>query len=298
MAAGARAVKRLTAAGLLVALLGILAAAPVRGDVVSLRSDLWCPYTCEPDSEEPGYVVEMARAVFATAGHTVDYRLLPWPRALEGVRRGLFGGAIGATVTDGRDLVFGREPVGMQINALALPAARLAAGAGFRYAGPDSLRGLRLGVAMGYTYDNGPLDAYLREEENAGSGRVVSARGEDVIAANLRRLMAGQVDAVLDSAAVLSQAITDMGLQGDVTVVEIGAAVPVYIAFSPVDPRASGYVGLLDAGIARLRSSGALAAILARYGVEDWAARPAQPVMGRPAKSEDLPRAAERHRSH
>lgn len=289
MAAWPGAVKR-WAAAVLLAVLCAVAAPAVRADVVSLRSDLWCPYNCDPDSDQPGYVVEIARAVFGKAGHQVDYRLLPWPRALEGVRRGLFSGAIGATVTDGRDLIFGREPVGMQANALALPTARLRAGAGFRYTGPESLRSLRLGVAMGYTYDNGPIDAYLREEEAAGSGRVVSARGEDVIAANLRRLMAGQVDAVLDSAAVLSQAITDMGFQSDVTVVEIGEAVPVYIAFSPVDPRASRYVGLLDAGIARLRSSGALAVILARYGVRDWAPRS--------AKSEDLPRVADRQRGH
>ena len=289
MAAGPGVVKR-WAAALLLAVLSAWVTPAVRADVVSLRSDLWCPYNCDPDSDQPGYVVEIARAVFGTAGHRVDYRLLPWPRALEGVRRGLFSGAIGATVTDGRDLIFGREPVGMQANALALPTARLTAGPGFRYTGPESLRELRVGVAMGYSYDYGALEAYVREEEVAGSGRGVSARGEDVIAANLRRLMAGQVDAVLDSAAVLSQAITDMGFQGDVTVVEIGEAVPVYIAFSPVDPRASQYVGLLDAGIARLRSSGSLAAILTRYGVRDWAVRS--------AKSEDLPRVADRQRDH
>lgn len=271
-------------------LAGAVPAEPARADMVSLRSDLWCPYTCDPDSRRPGYVIEMARAIFATAGHTVDYRLLPWPQALEGARRGLFSGAVGATETDGRDLLFGREPVGLQVNALALRTGGPVAGAGFRYTGVESLRALRLGVSMGYTYDNGPIDAYLWQEGGASAGKVVVARGDDVIAQNLRRLMAGQIDAVLDSAAVLSLVIAGQGLQHAVTVVEIGEAVPVYIAFSPVDPRAAGYLGLLDAGIAQLRSSGALAAILARYGMEDWAARP--------AKNEDLPRFSKGHRDY
>lgn len=279
-------VGRVTALILVMVLCG-LAALPARADVVSLRSDLWCPYNCDPDSDHPGYVIEIARTIFAQAGHRVDYHLLSWPRTLEGVRRGLFSGAVGATMTDGRDLVFGREPVGMQVNALALRTDRLKSGAAFHYTGVESLRQLRLGVAMGYTYDNGPIDAYLRQDEEAPTGRVLVARGDDVVAANLRRLMSGHIDAALDSAAVLSQTITEMGLQGDVMVLEIGTPVPVYIAFSPVDPRAAGYVGLLDAGIARLRSGGELAAILARYGVEDWAVRPGT---GGPAKMEDHPR--------
>jgi polar amino acid transport system substrate-binding protein len=45
---------------------------------------------------------------------------------------------------------------------------------------------------------------------------------------------------------------------------------PLYIAFSPSDPRSPAYAALLSEGVVRLRASGRLAAILARYGLADW----------------------------
>ena len=41
---------------------------------VVLVADEWCPYNCAPNSDKPGYVVEIAELVFAEAGHTVIYK--------------------------------------------------------------------------------------------------------------------------------------------------------------------------------------------------------------------------------
>jgi polar amino acid transport system substrate-binding protein len=53
-------------------------------------------------------------------------------------------------------------------------------------------------------------------------------------------------------------------------VVHEGDPNPLYIAFSPSDPRSPAYAALLSEGVVRLRASGRLAAILARYGLADW----------------------------
>lgn len=43
-----------------------------------------------------------------------------------------------------------------------------------------------------------------------------------------------------------------------------------YMGFTPQNPNSPKLAGIYDQGIRALRASGELAAILARYGVEDW----------------------------
>ncbi len=52
---------------------------------------------------------------------------------------------------------------------------------------------------------------------------------------------------------------------------QVGAPEPVFIAFSPANPRAKEYARILDEGMKKLRSSGRLEKILGKYGIKDWA---------------------------
>jgi len=51
-------------------------------------SDPWCPYNCQPDSDKPGYVVEMLREIFPPPTWQLKYQIVPWDRALQQVREG------------------------------------------------------------------------------------------------------------------------------------------------------------------------------------------------------------------
>ena len=40
-----------------------------------LAGDYWCPYNCHPDSEMPGYLVELIRTAFYIYRIHIEYRL-------------------------------------------------------------------------------------------------------------------------------------------------------------------------------------------------------------------------------
>jgi polar amino acid transport system substrate-binding protein len=96
---------RSRAVGLALLAAAALAAAPARADVIRLRADLWCPYNCEPGADRPGYMVEIAREVFAAAGHEIEYRTLNWVRSLEEARHGTVDGVIAATAVEAAGFV-------------------------------------------------------------------------------------------------------------------------------------------------------------------------------------------------
>jgi polar amino acid transport system substrate-binding protein len=260
-----RASSKLGASAALAALVPLLLTAPnaARADTVALRGDEWCPYICGPDRGRPGYAVELAREAFAVAGHTVDYQVLGWARSVEDTRAGRYAGLLGAIREDAPNFVFPEEPIGVTAAGFAVRI-----GTAFRYEGAESFAGKVLGSVAGYAW-GGAVDEYTEAHKHDRS-KVQLASGDDPVAQNLRKLAAGRVDVVVDDVNMLADAIAELGLGEQVTIADVGEPDPLFVAFSPTVPRAKDYAAVLDRGIAELRASGRLGAILARYGLKDW----------------------------
>ncbi len=252
----------------LVQLIALLAVAAMlspaaRADVITIRADEWCPYNCAADADRPGYGIEIAREILAKAGHSIDYRTMAWPRAIEECRRGNVVAIIGATKEDAPDFVFPASPIGESDNTYVVKK-----GAAWSYAGTASLGTVKLGIIQGYAY-SGKLDDYLKQH-GRDRARVDAVGGDNALEQNLRKLLAGRIDVLVDTRAVLSYKIGDMKLADQVAMVGSDDPASIYIAFSPANPKARDYAALVDAGIAELRASGRLKAILDRYGMTDW----------------------------
>jgi polar amino acid transport system substrate-binding protein len=247
---------------LLIALL--LCPVAARAQTVKLAADEWCPYNCAPGSDRPGYLIEIAREALKAGGFTVDYVTMPWNRALFEMKAGSLAGAVGASPTEATGL-FPKEPMAYGRNVLALTPDKAGA---FRWTGPESLSGLKLGGAQGYSYDQGgPIDAYI-----AKAGKAVELlSGTEVQSQNLRKLLAGRLDAVIEDENVLRLAIAEMQPRPDVRLIPVSAASVVSIGFSPAIPASATYIKLIDDFLVAARKDGRLKAILARYGVEDLA---------------------------
>ena len=231
--------------------------------VVTFRSDLWCPYNCVPGSDRPGYAIEIAQAVFGAAGYDVDYQLLNWTRSIQDARQGRADAVIGAYNTDVPGFVLPREPIGRSSSGFAVRR-----GVAFSYTGPHALDGRVLGVVANYEFA-GALGAYVRAL-HGDSSRIQYVSGDGALDKNLLKLLAGRLDVVLDDATVLSRSIATLGLADRVAFSDGGERVPLFIAFSPANPLSPRLAVILTEGIAQLRATGRLAAILARYGVKDW----------------------------
>ncbi len=237
-------------------------ARPALAANITLCADVWCPYNCTVGARNPGLAIEVARQVFGEAGYSVDYQTVNWARCVEDSRAGRFNGIIGAIPIDAPDFIFPVTPIALSGDGYAVRK-----GDAFSFKDSSSLNGRVLGVIRNYNY-MGLIGAYVSAHRN-DTGRIEFVSGDDALAKNLAKLMAGRIDVVLDDKNVLANEIAVSHLQDRVTVAPGPSMTPIYIAFSPAAPSGKDLARILDAGMARLRASGRLAQILAKYHVPD-----------------------------
>lgn len=252
--------KRLGVIGLV--LIGWSAAA--QADDIVIAADPWCPYNCAPESDRPGYMVEIAAKAFSGAGHKLTYKTTPWARALAEVNSGKIAGVFGASPEEAKDLIYPKQPFGQSRNALVVPSA-----SPFVWRSIESLDPIALGIIQDYSYGE-PLDSYIKAHTGNPS-RIQSIGGDAPLQANLRKLIAGRIGATVDDANVLAYTIANGKLTDALRLVEPGdTPSPLFIGFSPKIAKAADYAALLDRTLQDLRASGELTKILARYNLHDW----------------------------
>lgn len=240
-------------------------AMPARADTITLAADIWCPYNCAADDKNQGYVLEIARAVFEKAGHKVDYKILDWTQSVARARAGAFSGIIGASFNDAPDFIFPEQPAGTQNDSLLTRSDDP-----FTYTTIESLQGHVLGTIDGYAYD-AVFNTYI-EKYKDDKTRISMAKGDDALATNIKALVTGKLDVVLEDKNVLSYQAKKLAVETKTKIQELkGKKRSIYIAFSPQDPtKAKAYAKIFDEGIMALRASGKLKEILAKYGLADW----------------------------
>lgn len=230
-------------------------------DTITLLADEWCPYNCDPKAANPGYMIEIAKLAFEAKGHTVDYKLINWERALQMVKEGKAVGAVGADKSELEGGIYPAEEMGTAINSFFVQAT-----SNWSYAGPESMKGQKIGVIHGYPYDES-IENFFKA--NAGVADFVS--GDNATETNIKKLQAGRINAYLENEAVFNNKAKNMGL--DSAFKKVGNEsdkTQIYIAFSPTNPQAKGYSTILSDKVKELRANGELAKILAKYGLKDW----------------------------
>jgi polar amino acid transport system substrate-binding protein len=250
------------ACGLLLGAASPVAASPAAHEDISLCGDIWCPYNCAPGAPKPGFVLEIAQEVFAQAGYHLSYQVTSWARCVEDARAGRYTGILAAIRGDAPDFTFPQQAVGVSSSGFAVRK-----GDPYRYTGVRSFDGRLLGTVRGYSY-NGEIGAYIVAHADDGK-RVAFVSGNEALQKNLNKLIAGRVDLVLDDEIVLRSTVASLGLNSQISVVHGHSALPVFIAFSPATPDRDDLARVLDRGIKNLRATGGMAALLARYHVQD-----------------------------
>lgn len=252
---------RLSASATVLALAS-LAAPEAAARELTIAADPWCPYNCEPGTDRPGYVVELAREIFGEAGHTIDYRSMPWSRALEWGVSGKVDGVIAvSTEPEGEQMIKPEEPLGYYQVTFYTRAS-----SDWTYDGIESLKSQTLNVIQDYAYFP-EVDDYIAA--NADTALVES--DPTPLKANLRQVRAGRADVTLDDRAVADYTLDQMGAAADFRVAgTAGEPLALYLAWSQAVDGAADYARIWTEGVRALRDSGRLDDILARYGVSDW----------------------------
>lgn len=267
----ARASRRaaLIVACMLPALLAAASAAfaePTMAKLLRIRSDPWCPYNCAPGSDHPGFAIEIAQAVFPPHGIAVDYAgAETWEAAIAGLFVGEVDAVVGALPSEAPGAVFPKEALGKSLGALL--ALRRDTG---DLSSLDKLGRRRFAIIAGFDYGD-DINALISSRDRALLYTPRPGPGPDMLADMLEAMLTGKADVLYENSNVLRYTLSRHPRADTFRIAQEfdGGSEP-GIAFSPKHPRADWLAHAWDEGVARLRASGALAKIMARYGLEAW----------------------------
>lgn len=249
--------------------------------VVKLQADVWCPFNCEDDAKDPGYMIEIAKIAFDSINVDVVYKNLSWNKAIDEARKGVTNGIVGAAVTDAPDFIYPSAPLGRTKNCFfTLPDST------WTFSDAASLGKVRIGAIEGYTYGE-PFEAYVanylkeKEKDPKYKGKkdmdinslVQTVPGDQSLSLNIKKLKAkpSRIEAFVEEESVLKNHLHSQG-QPEGTFRNAGCLKPdtVSIAFGPKDPKGKEYAKLLSDTVVAMRKDGRLKKILDKYGISDW----------------------------
>lgn len=230
-------------------------------DIVVLGGFGRCPYICEESNKKPGFLIDIATHAFERNGHKVEFRVLPWKRAIQFARDHKIDGIVGVLRKNVPDFIFPEEEQAFQQQRFYVRANHP-----WHYTGLMSLKKIRLGVIDGYSY--GQLDSYIRKYQ--GTGLVEGVAGLDGLRRILLMFDHNRVTGILEDYLVMNYQVERMGRDGQF--VEAGRLFGdnIYIAFSPGSPKSEGYAVILSRTMKQLRETGELDLILGKYNIIDW----------------------------
>lgn len=244
-------------------LLWVLFSTQLHAETLVIAADDWFPMNGNPQSDFPGYMIEIAKEIFAKKNIDVQYELVPWERALNQTRKGLYNCVVGAYKKDAPDFEFPNLPWGYDNPSFFVPAMD-----SWTYDGKiESLHSRKIGVIEGYTYTK-EFDSY--SHNNRGM-KIQIATGDHALEINLRKLFAGRIDTLLENEYVVNAKLATKTNRFPLkNAGALSKAIPIYFACSPNLPTSKTYVKWADQQLTKLRKTGRLKAILSRYQLADW----------------------------
>lgn len=241
--------------------------------VMAMEND--CPYSCDVRQEgRAGFIQDILKTIFEKNGNTLEVKLLPWQRALNSfnMQRGELDGMIGMKTHPVREgiAVFPQQPIAQYTHRFY---ARKDAPflAEWKYAGPDSLDGIRLGAVKGWNYCDRELTRHI---QNGQPPLVQALHGEAPAERNFSKLLGRRIDMWVANQFVAEYFLLKKREAGDPSAdavtgfqaVPITGEVNVYPIFYNTDAGKT-HAREFDQGMRALQESGELEKIMAAYGV-------------------------------
>jgi polar amino acid transport system substrate-binding protein len=210
-----------------------------------------------PESDKPGYMIEIAKAIFEPSGIKVDYKLMPWQRALQQTRVGVFDCVVGAYKADAPDFLFPNNHWGVDETMFYKLKKD-----SWKYNGDTTVLNHRsIGIISGYSY--GPtLDVYFTTH------KVQVVSGDNALNTNIKKLMSGRIDTLVESTYVMAAKLQELDLTKKV--VKAGHALkgnPMYFACGPSKKK---WIKMVNDAMPILKRNGQLQKILKPYNINVW----------------------------
>lgn len=159
-------------------------------DTVTVSTGGWMPYFAPTGNEPPGYTIEMVGTVLNKAGHSLKIRDIPYIRAMKMLYEGRLDLIIGPRMNelDPEKAVVVSEEIGVNVFVFYVRKENK-----WQYEGVSSLRNVKLGLVIGETYPG--LESHIAENRKM----IQFIAGDDAYERNLKKLVAGRVDVIVDN---------------------------------------------------------------------------------------------------
>ncbi|MFT5591768.1 MAG: polar amino acid transport system substrate-binding protein [Oceanicoccus sp.] len=232
----------------------------VQAQTISIRADYWYPMNGDPNSDKPGYMIDLAKAIFEPQGIAVDYQLMPWSRAIQETRVGNSDCVVGAYKSDTRDFLFAKAHWGIDQTLFY----KLKTDKWVYKGNVAALNTRKVGVISDYSYGS-ELD------EVFNTIKVQRAKGDQAVETNIKKLITGRIDTMIESHYVMDSKLLELALTDKV--VSAGDTLqgePMYLACTPNSARSKKLIEIVNKAIPELKRSGRFKQILQKYNIESW----------------------------
>lgn len=232
----------------------------LHAQTISIRADYWYPMNGDPTSEKPGYMIELAKAIFEPQGITVDYQLKPWSRSIQETRIGKSDCVVGAYKVSVPDFIFPKQHWGLDQTLFYTLAND-----DWRYLGDvRALDKRKMGVISDYSYGKKLDEIFIKINAQ-------SAKGDNALETNIKKILTGRIDTMIESHYVMANKLMEMQLSDKIiSAGDTQQGAPMYLACTPNTTRTQKFITLVNQAMPKLKVSGQLQKILSTYNIESW----------------------------
>ncbi|CAM3899551.1 transporter substrate-binding domain-containing protein [Vibrio aquimaris] len=221
---------------------------------VTAAQDPWAPFV-QKDSSNPGVSVEILTEAMKSQGYDVDFKIMPWTRALNEVKDGRIDILVATWFTNERTAFLNYSEPYLE-NSLKFIKRK---GDAFEYNGMDSLSGKTVGIIRNYGYG----DDFL------GASNFKKPEANDLVS-NAKKLVAKRIDLTLEDELVAKSTLSGAGMNlADFEFTKNALSVnPLHVTSGLANSNNGKYIDAFNKGLAEIKSNGTFDKILAKYGIK------------------------------
>ena len=235
----------------------------VHSETILMKSDKWCPFICDPilsKDKQQGYVIEVAKIIFEKKGHNVVFQTDTWTNSIDSVRLGVATAIAATTKADAPDFIYPGKSMGNNKECFYVKRKDP-----WEFTTISSLKNRKLGTVESYAY-SAELMSFIREN----SANILKGQGENPLMLNIDHLNDGKIDTIVENPFVFNYFTENKNIRDHFEEAGCTEGDPLYIGFSPKNPRAKEFAKILENGIEELRKDGTLGKIIQKYSLKDW----------------------------
>lgn len=205
---------------------------------VIIAGDYFCPYNCVPQSNNPGYVIELLQEILKPYDIAIEYVILSRQDALQAVKSGEIHGLISIGSEDLDNIILTSQPIAEVTTGLYTTLHH-----NWVLDGVTSLTNKKICTVKGNSCTHTTIRQYILDNYTSCPELFV-IENESLASINcLNHLVDGNVDIVVESDNVINFLSNDQSIRNNQIIHRISdiGTVNIYVGFSPLLDRSKDY---------------------------------------------------------